>query len=398
MMRILMLLYNLQGKGTYWRALYLARGLAKRGHEITVVCAPQKRQLRFMAQPDKQPGVTIVTSPNVLGGLFNSGWDPFTVLARSLWQRKHTFDLIHGFESRPTVIYPARYGQQKQHTPLILDWCDWFGKGGSVEERPRWIIRTLLRPFETFFENHYRAAADGLTEFSSLLRQKAVALGVSPERIIHISNGSSLDELYPLPQAEARAALGLPLAAPIIGYIGAIFRRDAHLMAQAFTHVRAAYPEARLLLIGYFNEPIERWLDPAGIIRTGRISYAQVNQYLAACDVCWMPLCDSGANRGRIQLKLNDYMAVGKPVVATAVGDGAEWIRRWQFGLLAENTPESLAAQVLKLLADPALGIMLGERGRAIAETKFRWDDIALELEAFYAYILAEYQNKTPGA
>jgi glycosyltransferase involved in cell wall biosynthesis len=58
------------------------------------------------------------------------------------------------------------------------------------------------------------------------------------------------------------------------------------------------------------------------IFRTGPLAYDQINPYLSACDVCWLPLCDSGANRGRFPFKLGDYMAVGKPVVATAVGDG----------------------------------------------------------------------------
>ncbi len=390
-MRILMILYNLRGKGTYWRALYLARGLAKQGHQVTVLCSPLERQWRFEGRTDSQPGVTVVTSPNVLGGLFTSGWDPFTALGRIVWSFGKDFDLIHGFESRPTVILPALYWQRVRRRKMVLDWCDWFGKGGSVEERPSWFVRMILRPFETFFEERFRVFADGITEFGSLLRQKALDLGVPPERIVHISNGSSVDELYPLPQVEAREALNIPQDVPIVGYIGAIFRRDARLMAEAFEEIRAANSSARLLLIGYFNEPIEAWLsDPSAVQRTGRIPYVQINQYLAACDVCWLPLRDSGANRGRIQLKLNDYMAVGKPVVATDVGDGAEWIRRGAFGLLVPDDPHLLAQQVLTLLADPELCAEMGRKGRATAETEYRWDDSALKLEAFYDRVLAE--------
>lgn len=391
-MRILMLMYNLRGKGTYWRALYLARGLAKQGHEVTIVCTPHQRQWRFVARKDEQPGVTVITSPNYLGGPFASGWDLGTVVARLLWSlRQNDFDIVHSFESRPSVVFPALYWQRLRGATMLFDWVDWFGKGGSVEERPNPVIRTVLRPFETFFEDSFRKYADGVTEFSSFLHQRAVDLGVPPERVIHISNGSNVEELNPMPQAEARAAVNLPPEAPIVGYIGAIFERDARLMAKAFNHIRRAQPEARMLLIGYFNVEIEAWVEaPEAVVRTGRIPYEQINTYLNASDVCWLPLADSGANRGRIQLKLSDYMAAGRPVVMTNVGDGAGWVRRWEFGLLAPDEPAALAEQVLTLLEAPALRMEMGRRGREIAEENFRWDDIAVKLENFYHRILEE--------
>jgi glycosyltransferase involved in cell wall biosynthesis len=320
------------------------------------------------------------------------------VVARLWWSLGQTFDLVHGFESRPTVIFPALYWQRLRHVKLILDWCDWFGKGGSVEERPNPIVRAVLRPFETFFEDRFRVYADGITEFSSFLHRRAVALGVPPERVIHISNGSSLDELYPIPQDEARAALGLPQDVPVIGYIGAIFQRDALLMAKAFNALHKIRPDARLLLIGYFNVEIEPWLDdPDAVWRTGIIPYEAINGYLGACDVCWLPLRDTGANRARIELKLNDYMAVGKPVVATDVGDGADWIRRGKFGLLAPDDPEVLANQVLALLDDPEKREVLGCRGRRMAEAEFRWDDIAVGLEQFYIRVLEDQWESGKG-
>lgn len=194
-----------------------------------------------------------------------------------------------------------------------------------------------------------------------------------------------------MPRVEVRAAVDLPPDAPIVGYIGAIFERDARLMAEAFNHIRRAQPEARMLLIGYFNVEIEAWLEePEAVVRTGRIPYEQINTYLNASDVCWLPLADSGANRGRIQLKLSDYMAAGRPVVMTNVGDGAGWVRRWEFGLLAPDEPAALADQVLTLLDAPALRMEMGQRGRDIAEEKFRWDDIAVKLENFYLRILEE--------
>jgi glycosyltransferase involved in cell wall biosynthesis len=159
--------------------------------------------------------------------------------------------------------------------------------------------------------------------------------------------------------------------------------------AQAFDIIRQAEPKAQLLLVGYCNVAVEDLVaEPDAVRRTGHIRYDEINHYLAACDVCWLPLRDSGANRGRYPLKMNDYMAVGRPVVATTVGDVADLVRRGEFGLLAPDRPDELAHQVLTLLRDPARRETMGRRARQLAEAEFTWDQISGLLERFYQQIL----------
>lgn len=389
LVRVLMLLYNRLGTGTYWRALHLARGLAKRGHTLTVLATSQSCRWRFETRPDVQAGVTVVGAPDMLWGPLRSGWDLWSVLARIKWARGRQFDLVHGFESRPVVILPALYWQRWKNARLVLDWCDWFGRGGSVEERPNPLVRAILRPVETFFEDSFRTQADGTTVINSLLRQRAIELGVAPETILHLPNGSNVGELHSIPQAKARRDLGWPGEVLVIGYIGAVFQQDAVLMARAFDCINRAEPRTRLLLAGYCNVAVEELVAvPDAVWRTGHISYDEISRYLAACDLCWLPLRDSGANRGRYPLKINDYMAVGRPVVATAVGDVAGLVRRGEFGLVASDQPDDLAHQVLTLLHDPARREVMGRRARQLAETEFAWDRISGSLERLYQQVL----------
>jgi glycosyltransferase involved in cell wall biosynthesis len=272
---------------------------------------------------------------------------------------------------------------------LVLDWCDWFGRGGSVEERPSRLVRAALRPGETFFENHFRTWADGTTVINSVLRRRAIELGVAPETILDLPNGSNVEALHPIPQVEARRGLGWPQDKLVIGYIGAIFQRDARLMAQAFDRIRQAEPRAQLLLVGYCKVAVESLVaEPEAVWRTGSIRYDEISRYLAACDLCWLPLRDSGANRGRFPLKINDYMAVGRAVVATQVGDVPDLVQRGGFGLLAADQPDELARQVLRLLGDPQLRETMGQRGRQLAEREMRWASVAGRLEQFYQKVL----------
>ena len=110
-------------------------------------------------------------------------------MKRIAWLGREDFDLVHAFEGRPVVLFPALF-EKKRGAKLIMDWCDWFGRGGSVEERPQPLVRWLLRPIETHFEEAYRHRADGTTVINAFLKEKAIGLGVDPATILLIQNGS----------------------------------------------------------------------------------------------------------------------------------------------------------------------------------------------------------------
>jgi len=378
---LLMILYNQTGKGTFWRALGFARVLVKRGHAVTLMCTAPRAKLRISERDIG--GVRLVETPDLLPGSLRSGWDVWNTLNRLAWLRGRSFDLVHGFETRPIVIWPALMAKRRG-AKLFLDWCDWFGAGGSVEERPNPLVRAVLRPVETFFENHYRTRADGTTVINTALRHRAIDLGVKPESIRLIRNGSDTN-IEPMDRLAVRDVLGLPAEGTYIGFVGGTYTRDAHFMAEAFNCVLAAAPQTKLILTGYFNRPIESWVSiPGAIVRSGPVECAEMYTYLSACDVCWLPLCDSGANRGRWPFKLNDYMTVARPVVATAVGDLAEVIPQYDLGVVTPVIADRFAEETLTLLADDARAWFIGQTARHVAETVFNWEKLANEMEDFY--------------
>lgn len=385
-MHILMLVFNQIGRGTYWRALHLGRYLVRRGHEVTLMATSQAARLHLSER--EVNGVQLVETPDSLSGSFRSGWDPWNTARRIRWLRGRSFDLIHAFEMRPVVLLPA-LAARKQGAPLVTDWCDWFGRGGSVEERPNVLLRLLLRPVETFFEERFRTRADAATVINSILRQKVLDLGMPADRVLLFPNGADLEGIRPQDRAEARRRLGLPLDVKIAAYTGALFRRDAVLMAAAFDRIHATQPRARLLLIGYCNLSVETMVRASEAVwRTGPVNSQQLADYLSASDVGWLPLADCGANRGRFPMKLNDFMAAGLPVAASDVGDVGALLREENIGRLAPAQPEPMANAVLTLLADAAEREQLGRRARHVAEARFAWSLIGEQVAHFYETVM----------
>ena len=87
-------------------------------------------------------------------------------------------------------------------------------------------------------------------------------------------------------------------------------------------------------------------------------------------DIGIMPLADSPWERGKCGYKLVQYMACGKPVIASPVGMNRQIVQQEVNGYLASNTEEWIAS-LRSLLADADLRRRMGIQGRAVVEQKY---------------------------
>jgi glycosyltransferase involved in cell wall biosynthesis len=384
-MNILMVVFNQVEHGTYFRAFQLARFLQRRGHQVTLIATSQNRRLQIVERVEE--GVLIVESPDLLSGPLRSGWDIWNAVRRILWLRGRSFDLVHAFESRPVVILPV-LTIHRGRTLLFMDWADWFGRGGSVEERPNPLMRAILRPIETYFEDHFRNQADGTTVISRTLHNRALALGIPPDRILDLPNGSAPEDQLTITKEEARSLLDIQEDLHLIGYVGRIFKRDAELMAQAFDLLYSHDPQYRLIIAGYCPYDVRQLSRHAdAIFQTGPLPSQKLDTWLSACDLFWLPFKDSNANRGRFPLKLNYYMSIGRPTMATSVGDLEDVFNHHKIGRLASDQPEALAQMTRELFSRPDLCDSMGTTARSLAENEFHWDHITQTLIDFYEQI-----------
>ena len=82
-------------------------------------------------------------------------------------------------------------------------------------------------------------------------------------------------------------------------------------------------------------------------------------------------------------LKIVEYLASGKPIVASDVGEVSRMLG--ESGILAEpGSASSLAKGIERLLMDEGLRGELSKRARMQAETKYNWPDTANSLLRAY--------------
>ncbi len=326
-------------------------------------------------------GVKLVESPDLLWGVGRTGWDPWDTLMRTLWIRRHQFDTIHTVDTRPAVSLPALFGRKPSGAAWIVDWTDWWGRGGATTERDGWLIRTLIGPLEQFFEEKPRPYADGTVVISHALRTRAESLGIDGKEILYLPPGADRDSIRDTPRDTVRARFKLDPAGRYIGYLGNIYQRDADLLFDTLLQLEAS--DAKLIMVGDPGCDVHESVKDRVTV-TGRLPFEDMLDYLSACDVLALPLSDTIANRGRWPSKVNEYVAVGRPTVACDVGDVANLLRDNDIGLLVRPEAGDFAARLDELLSDPVRAEAMGNRAREIARTTYSQDAMADKLEEFY--------------
>jgi glycosyltransferase involved in cell wall biosynthesis len=376
--RILFLNHNPAFRGTFFRAHQLARELSRRGHALTLVTT--SRAARLQARWRDIDGVRVLEAPDLLFGPGRTGWDPWNALRRMASLRAEAFDLIHGFDCRPVVIGPALAVRQRTGARLVLDWADWWGRGGQIQERSGAFVRALVGPVETWFEESFRTRADASTVISRALSGRLQGLGVAPDRILCFPNGSDIERIQPQDRDAARRALGVGREVPLLVHIGVLTRGDGQLLLDAFRRARRELPAARLVLVNPGLAVAEE-----AVSRTGFVTFETLKQWLAAADLGVVGLRDTVGNRGRWPGRVNDFLAAGRPVLVTRVGDAPGYVEGAAAGWVLAPEVEVLGSTMAALLRDRA---RLGERGdhaRRLAEGALGWARLADQVEHRYA-------------
>ena len=396
-LRVLMVTHHRFNK-SFARPGPIAEYLARRGHQVTLITTADSNRARWKENLLK--GVRVVEAPDMLWGRLRSGWDPWGTLLKTWMLRKELpdYDVVHLFETRPSVILPYRFNRGRSPAPLIIDWNDWWaGKGGIIDLiRPRWYKYTFGR-LEAWFEAYYRDSADGTTAISTALVRRALEMGVDPEAVIQLTGGTR-PEVFPFQTIEeCRAKVPFRLGNPVIGFASLDSHLDMELVLDALGIVARQYPDVSLLVTGRPSASLRNMGTARGIgdrlVMSGLVPFEELSTYLGCADVCVLPLWDTTYNRGRWPNKITDYTTAGRPMVTNAVGDIEALVRQHEIGLLAGWTPDEFAGAIRDLLDNPEKAVRLGQNARRLAEGELSWARRAEELELFYYARIAAKQS-----
>lgn len=209
---------------------------------------------------------------------------------------------------------------------------------------------------------------------------------IDTNKIIVINNGANTDIFKPLPEQESLAKLNLDSSKNYICFVGNLAPwQGVEFLIKAAPLILKKHANARFLIVGD-GVMKKEWMKLAGdlgvldkFIFTGGVPYEMVPTYINAADVCVAPFIKKRNSRiGLSALKMYEYLACGKPVVASDILGVKELLENSGGGIsvIPEN-PEAMANAILKLLSDESVRKLMGENGRKYVVTNHSWDSVA---------------------
>jgi len=375
--RILYLVHNYQFSGTYYRAMPMAQQLSRRGHDVTLFAVSNDHSYRPAWIRDG--AVRVCTTPNLAFAGTAEGYGLLDTPVRCLLAFSDRYDIVHMFDHKPNATLPG-FPARLRGARLVADWGDWWGGPGGINDVPTRRFHTIAS-IESWWEERSKLWADGVVTISSVLYERALDLGCRPQHTAWIPTGASIDRIQPIPIASARQQLGIPLDRPVVGFIG-MGQGDLGIVMQALREL----PDVWLMVIGRSRPETKHLAEAYGVgerlWQTGFVPDDQVGLYLSCADVMCLPMEDRAANRGRFPNKLLDYLAAGRPVVASPVGDVTGLFESQEIGLLVDKA--GFVEALGTLFAFPQRRAQLGANARHCAETTFAWPHLIDQLERLY--------------
>lgn len=211
--------------------------------------------------------------------------------------------------------------------PVIFDVSDWFPDSAAAYIGNKWMKELVRKVVLAITKWNMKHSSKVLT-VSPSLKKKLIRHG-SPEPEV-IMNGVNTELFRPMGKELAKFALGLD-GYFVIGFAGAIEEwYDLESMIRAMPKLLKRYPDIKMLLVGgsLFTDDVSHLraltyeLDLGDKIRfTGFVPYERLHGYIAAMDVCAIPLIPKEWAEIALPNKFFEYDAMGKPILLTNIPD-----------------------------------------------------------------------------
>lgn len=299
-----------------------------------------------------------------------------------------TYQICHEYAGLLSV--GAAYASKKTDVPYVLTVDADLLLEADVMGDP--IIGVRRKAARWAAQKSYELADQIITVSTPTKENLIQNWGVSAEKISVIPNGVAVSLFnQPVDKAQLRSELGVG-EAPIIMFVGGFQKwHGLDKLLEAVAVLVNILPEVRLLLVGdgparpFVEENIRRLNLEKQVSITGFQPHTRIPQLLAIADVVTVPYPKLPQEMWFSPLKLYEYMAAGKAIVASAAGQIKHVIRHNENGLLvAPGDVTELAEACLHLIQNKDAQIRLGENARREAETEHAWSRQIERLEQVY--------------
>ena len=299
--------------------------------------------------------------------------------------RRQPFDVIH-VANPPDVLLLALWPLRRK-TRFVFDHHDLSPELYAVRFPSRTGVVSVLR----LVERLSFALSDIVISANESFRRLAIERGgVDADRVFVVRNAPNGEVAKP-GEPEPSLKRGRRF---LLTYMGLMDTQDGvELAIDALAALRARREDWHAMFVGAGSEleALQERAERLGlddIEFTGWISdRGQIRRILDTSDVCLSPEPKNALNDASTLIKVAEYMAMAKPIVAFDLLETRFTAGR-SAAYATPNDPESFAAELDRLLDDPVRRARMGAVGRARVLRGFSWEHSRGALLEAYAYLL----------
>lgn len=241
---------------------------------------------------------------------------------------------------------------------LTLGFLSFFKKNLYLERHQK---AKLVRLARLLFNR-----INGLIVITNYLKDFFTKLGVPEGKILVAPDGVDLGMFgTSLSKDEAREQLGIPSDEKVVCYTGHLYSwKGAHVLARSAKYLK----EAKVYFVGGTPDDIQNFRkfirenDLSNVVIVGHVPPSDVPKYLAASDVTVLPNIQEGLSYATSPLKLFEYMASRRPIVASDLPVIREVLNQGNAILVEPGNPEALAGEISTVLDDEDLADRIVEK------------------------------------
>ncbi|MEO0271934.1 MAG: glycosyltransferase family 4 protein [candidate division WOR-3 bacterium] len=212
--------------------------------------------------------------------------------------------------------------------------------------------------------------------------------GVKPERIFRFYAMVDKDRFKPREKKEACEQLGLDPSLFRVAYVGSFDKlHTPEYLVPVIQRISEA--DIQFLLVGdgprlsVMKEMLRNYIPCGKVIFTGRVEHEKVIKYIQAADVCIESIWNERVRKfGADSTKIYEYMACGKPIVASDLPGQVQELGIEKAAILVNPTdPEEFVSAIRELYTNRALREEMGRKARQLVEDKWNWEYTMVVLE-----------------
>lgn len=369
---------------------HLIDRMALRGHEIRVIdhqfqwreddnaeVLPRRVIVprAYKIYPDAGVRITLVRPRAIkLSGLNTASIVPFHLMEIRRQVKEFKPDIILSFGV--LNAYLGLRVAQRSSIPFVYY---------LIDQLHTLLSHPLKRGIAKRVERWNLQSADEILVINQGLKEYAKGMGAPESKISVITAGVNFEKFNrDLDGQPVRKQYGVALDDTLLFFMGFMYNFSG-LKEVAQSLLEAPSPNIKLMVVGDGDlyAPLSKMAGDhdagAQIILTGKVPFEEVPRYVAAADICLLPAYKNDIMMNIVPIKMYEYMAMGKPVIATKLPGIIEEFG-FENGVIYVDSAEDVVARAREMIARDVMREQGNKASAFVSDCD--WDTITAAFEA----------------